>query len=111
MGSGTTSRRRSSGSSTCRSPWWTSSPSAPAAGRWPGWTALGFESGREAWALTPARGEEAIRRAIAEPLFGGDVPAAADGIRRVAEAQMADLIRKVTIERGHDPRDFVLMAY
>lgn len=61
--------------------------------------------------LDVARAEAAIRQAIAEPLFGGDVLAAADGIRRVAEAQMADLIRKATIERGHDPRDFVLMAY
>lgn len=62
-------------------------------------------------ALSSARAEEAIRRAIAGPLFGGDLLAAAEGIRRVTDAQMADLIRKVTIERGHDPRDFVLMAY
>lgn len=55
--------------------------------------------------------EEAIARAVAAPLFGGDSLAAAEGIRRVADAQMADLIRKATIERGHDLRDFVLMAY
>jgi len=61
-------------------------------------------------ALHPARAEAAIRR-VADRLFAGDVVAAADGIRRVTEAQMADLIRKATIERGHDPRDFVLMAY
>src|SRR5574341_451174 len=62
-------------------------------------------------ALSVARAEEAIRRAIAAPLFGADVVAAADGIRRVTEAQMADLTRKATVERGYDPRDFVLMAY
>jgi N-methylhydantoinase A len=54
---------------------------------------------------------EAIRRRVAEPLFGGDVARAALGIRHVVNAQMADLIRKVTVERGHDPRDFVLMVY
>jgi N-methylhydantoinase A len=61
--------------------------------------------------LDPARAVAAVRRHIAEPLFGGDVAAAALGIRRVADAQMADLIRKATIERGYDPREFVLMAY
>lgn len=61
--------------------------------------------------LEAAKAEAAVRRRIAEPLFGGDLLAAAEGIRRVTDAQMADLIRKATIERGHDPRDFVLMAY
>src|SRR5581483_8797837 len=61
--------------------------------------------------LDTRRAEEAIRRAVAGPLFGGDLLAAAEGIRRVTDAQMADLIRKATVERGHDPRDFVLMAY
>ncbi len=61
--------------------------------------------------LDDGKAAEAIRGAIAEPLFGGNLLAAAEGIRRVTDAQMADLIRKVTIERGHDPRDFVLMAY
>ena len=37
--------------------------------------------------------------------------AAAAGIRRVVDSQMADLIRKSTLERGYDPRDFVMMAY
>jgi N-methylhydantoinase A len=62
-------------------------------------------------ALRPALAGAAIAAAIAGPLFAGDVLAAADGIRRVTDAQMADLIRKATVERGHDPRDFVLMAY
>ena len=35
----------------------------------------------------------------------------AAGIVRVADAQIADLIRTVTVERGHDPRDFTLVAY
>lgn len=61
--------------------------------------------------LRPDLAEGAIRCAIAGPLYGGDVLAAADGIRRVTDAQMADLIRKATVERGVDPRCFVLMAY
>lgn len=54
--------------------------------------------------------EEAIRRVIAEPL-GMTVAQAAAGIRSVADNQMADLLRKVTVEQGYDPRDFVLFAY
>jgi N-methylhydantoinase A len=33
------------------------------------------------------------------------------GIFRIINAHMADLIRKATIEQGHDPRDCVLIAY
>jgi N-methylhydantoinase A len=35
----------------------------------------------------------------------------AAGIATIAEFQMADLIRKVTIEKGVDPREFVLFAF
>jgi N-methylhydantoinase A len=61
--------------------------------------------------LHPDRARAAIDEKIARPLFGGDVLAAAAGIRQVIDSQMADLIRKSTIERGHDPADFVMMAY
>lgn len=54
--------------------------------------------------------EEAIRRAIAEPL-SMSVEEAAAGIRSVADNQMADLLRQVTVQQGLDPRDFVLFAY
>jgi N-methylhydantoinase A len=54
---------------------------------------------------------KAIRDGIAVPLFGGDVVQAAAGIRRVVDSQMADLVRKMTMERGHAPRAFVLMSY
>ena len=39
------------------------------------------------------------------------VEAAAAGIRRMVDGHMADTLREVTIGRGHDPRDFVLLAY
>jgi N-methylhydantoinase A len=54
--------------------------------------------------------EEAIGKHIAEPL-GMSVPEAAAGIRSVADNQMADLLRSVTIRQGYDPRDFVVFAY
>lgn len=61
--------------------------------------------------LRPELAEKAIRERIADRLFGGDVERAAAGIRKVVDSQMADLVRKMSIERGHDPRQFVLTAY
>ncbi|WP_346232751.1 hydantoinase/oxoprolinase family protein [Parafrigoribacterium mesophilum] len=54
---------------------------------------------------------EAMREHVADPLFGGDVTAAAAGVRQVVDSQMGDLIRKATLERGFDPRSFLLAAY
>ena len=48
---------------------------------------------------------------LADSLFGGDVVRAAAGVRTVVDAQMGNLVRKATIERGLDPRDFTLFAY
>ena len=61
--------------------------------------------------LDVERSVKAIKEKIANPLFNGDTIAAAAGISKVINNQMADLIRKSTLERGHDPRDFVMMAY
>ncbi len=61
--------------------------------------------------LRPDLAEKALRERVADRLFGGDVERAAAGIREVVDSQMADLVRKMSIERGHDPRRFVLMAY
>jgi N-methylhydantoinase A len=35
----------------------------------------------------------------------------ASGIARIVEFQMADIIRKMTVQKGFDPRDFVLFAF
>ena len=51
-----------------------------------------------------------FREKIADPL-GLSVEAAAIGIFRVANAQVTDLIHKITVEQGLDPRDFVLHAF
>jgi N-methylhydantoinase A len=61
--------------------------------------------------LDAEKARAAIVTEVADPLFDGDPVAAAAAIRRVVDAQMGDLIRKSTIEHGHDPRYFVLVAY
>ncbi|MZR13699.1 hydantoinase/oxoprolinase family protein [Maritimibacter sp. DP07] len=52
---------------------------------------------------------EAIETRIARPL-GLDTIRAAWGIREILDNNMADLLRRVTIERGHDPLTFTLLA-
>jgi N-methylhydantoinase A len=54
--------------------------------------------------------ESAVAEKIAAPL-GMSAIEAASGIYRIANAHMSDLIRKATVERGHDPREFVLFAF
>jgi len=58
--------------------------------------------------------KEGAERALEEKIavsLGVSLQEAASGIYRVTNAHMADLVRKATVERGHDPRDFVLYAY
>jgi N-methylhydantoinase A len=54
--------------------------------------------------------QQAIADHVARPL-GLSVPEAAAGIKQIVDARMADLLRTVTIERGHDPRAFALYAF
>ena len=60
--------------------------------------------------LAPDRSLEVIGREVATPL-GLDVVAAAAGVYRVATNQIAEAIRKVTVEGGHDPAEFALVAF
>ena len=55
----------------------------------------------------------AARRAIAHiaDRLGMEVESCASGISQIVEFQMADLIHKATIQKGFDPRDFVLFAF
>ena len=53
---------------------------------------------------------EGVRREIADPL-GMSVREAAQGILDVANANMERALRVVSVERGHDPREFGLVAY
>jgi len=59
--------------------------------------------------LDPALAHEAIRARIAEPMKLS-VAQAALGIHRVVNAQMAEGIRLVSINRGVDPREYTLVA-
>ena len=54
--------------------------------------------------------KEAIRGHVADPL-GIDVMAAAEAILVVANAKMAGAMRLVSIEKGHDPREFAYMPF
>lgn len=64
--------------------------------------------------LDVAAAEEAIDERIAAPL---DYPGAdglvrmADGILAIATVVMAGAIRRISVEHGRDPREFVLFAY
>ena len=54
--------------------------------------------------------EALFRQKVADPL-GMEIEEAASSVYRLVNAQMADLVRKVTVERGLDPRDYVLFSY
>jgi N-methylhydantoinase A/oxoprolinase/acetone carboxylase beta subunit len=66
-----------------------------------------FFGGRKLLEVDRAR--EAIGR-VADPL-GLSILETAEGIYEIVTARMADLIRKVTVENGYDPRRFALLAY
>ncbi len=67
-----------------------------------------FLGGRMTLDVDAARA--AVRIHVADPL-GISVPEAAAGIKRIVDGRMGDLLRTVTLERGHDPREFTLYAY
>ncbi|MEM9811753.1 MAG: hydantoinase/oxoprolinase family protein, partial [Pseudomonadota bacterium] len=60
--------------------------------------------------LDPALAEKAVRETVAVP-FGMELHEAAEAIIDVANANMANAVRLLSISRGHDPRDFALVAF
>ena len=54
--------------------------------------------------------QDAIREKIAEK-FGWTLEEAADGIIRLAIANMTNAIRLISVQKGYDPRDFLIVAY
>ena len=62
-----------------------------------------------AFPIDAARSRDAVAR-VAAPL-GGDVERTAAGIVALVDAEMAKVLRIVSVERGHDPRDFTLLAF
>lgn len=60
--------------------------------------------------LDPALAADAVRRSVAEP-FDMELHEAAEAIVRVANANMGNAVRLLSISRGYDPRDFALCAF
>jgi len=60
--------------------------------------------------LAVERAEEAIKTHVANPA-GMDVEEAAANIRRIADGNMGNTVRKETMLRGHDPREFMLYSF
>jgi N-methylhydantoinase A len=56
------------------------------------------------------RARQAIQKKCAAPL-GRDVVETAHAIVEIANASMVNALRLVTVQRGYDPRDFVLVAF
>ena len=54
--------------------------------------------------------EAAVRNRLAEPL-GVDMRTAAAAVIDVVNHAMAEVLKIVSVQRGHDPRDFVLAAF
>lgn len=71
---------------------------------------LGTDLAGGAKTLRKELSEEAVKRVIAEPL-GLGLAEAAEAIIKVANANMADAVRLISIRRGYDPRDFALLAF
>ncbi len=57
-----------------------------------------------------AKAEAALTEQIAEPL-GQTAEQAAAGVIAIVNNAMAETLRMVSVERGHDPRDFSLVAF
>ena len=60
--------------------------------------------------LDESKARQAVSR-VAERLHGLDIETAAEGIVKIAVARMVSAIKEISIDRGFDPRDFVLVAY
>lgn len=60
--------------------------------------------------LDPKLAEASVQSSVAEP-FGMELHEAAEAIVAVANANMANAVRLLSISRGYDPRDFALVAF
>jgi N-methylhydantoinase A len=60
--------------------------------------------------LDPRRARAALDRVCAAGAFAS-TEALAEGILRVANARMESALRQVSVERGHNPRSFTLLAF
>jgi N-methylhydantoinase A len=75
---------------------------------------LGYLGGETALGGELSLDAEAAREALADLAEEADLSGpveAARGVYRVANASMTRAVRAVTVERGHDPRNFALAAF
>lgn len=64
--------------------------------------------------LAPREGFDVLTKRIAQPLgYAGDDAAvrAAKGVLTIANLTMTSIIKKISVARGYDPRDFALFCY
>ncbi|MBT0957458.1 hydantoinase/oxoprolinase family protein [Alphaproteobacteria bacterium KMM 3653] len=61
-------------------------------------------------ALDPEAARRVVQTGVADPL-GLSVEDAARGILAIADNHMVGAVRVVSVERGHDPRDFTLVPF
>jgi N-methylhydantoinase A len=62
-------------------------------------------------AIDPERARAAVAALAARMERPLDVETLAEGIVTIAVARMTSAIREISIQRGHDPRDFTLIAF
>lgn len=60
--------------------------------------------------LDPDQADAALQSRLGDPL-GLDAEGAASAVYRLVTAEMSNAVRVVTVERGHDPRRFALVAF
>ena len=71
---------------------------------------LGASLAGGALVLHPELAERAVRDNVGTPL-ALELDEAAAAVLKVANANMADAVRLISIRRGYDPRDFALVAF
>ncbi len=60
--------------------------------------------------LYPDLAQESLQR-LSRELNGLDLYQLSEGILRIAVTKMAGAIKEISVEKGHDPRDYVLVPY
>ncbi len=72
--------------------------------------ASGFQGGEMALDLKAAR--QAVTTRLATPLgYNDGIMELAAGILSIASVVMGEAIKRITVQRGRDPRDFAMLAY
>lgn len=60
--------------------------------------------------INKAKAAQSIKKKIAKPL-GMDLHKSAKGILKIVNSNMVNAIHRVSVQRGYDPREFILFAF